>query len=138
MALTPKQQRFVSEYAVDLNATGAAIRAGYSPKTAQQQGYQLLQHPSVSEAIAKKTTQTAVKLERTAEDISRFHWSVIENVDAPLSDRLKASSLEMRRFTEYSDKHEHTGDLTMRVQALQAVASMSHEQLRELAENARA
>ncbi len=37
-ALTPKQQRFVAEYLVDLNATQAAIRAGYSTKTAQQIG----------------------------------------------------------------------------------------------------
>ena len=35
--LTPKQQRFVDEYLIDLNATQAAIRAGYSPKTAEQQ-----------------------------------------------------------------------------------------------------
>ncbi len=41
--LTPKQLRFVAEYLVDLNGTQAAIRAGYSAKTAEQMAYQLLQ-----------------------------------------------------------------------------------------------
>ncbi len=40
--LTPKQARFVEEYLIDLNATQAAIRAGYSAKTANEQGAQLL------------------------------------------------------------------------------------------------
>ncbi|WP_066795099.1 terminase small subunit [Sphingomonas soli] len=61
MALTPKQQRFVEEYLVDLNATQAAIRAGYSARTAMEQGYQLLQNPSVADSIA------AAKAERSAE-----------------------------------------------------------------------
>lgn len=49
--LTPKQQRFVDEYLIDLNATQACIRAGYSEKTAEQMGYQLLQKTSVQTAI---------------------------------------------------------------------------------------
>ena len=51
MALRGKQQRFVNEYLVDRNATQAAIRAGYSARTAQQIAYQLLQKTSVQEAI---------------------------------------------------------------------------------------
>jgi phage terminase small subunit len=51
--LTAKQQRFVDEYLIDLNASAAAKRAGYSVKTADQLGYQLLQNPSVAEAISK-------------------------------------------------------------------------------------
>lgn len=50
--LTPKQQRFVDEYLIDLNASGAAKRAGYSAKTADQLGYQLLQNPLVAQAIS--------------------------------------------------------------------------------------
>lgn len=49
--LTPKQQRFVDEYLIDLNATQAAIRAGYSPKTAQQIGAENLSKPVIAEAI---------------------------------------------------------------------------------------
>lgn len=50
--LTPKQQRFVEEYLKDLNATQACIRAGYSAKTAEQQGPRLLGVVGVSAAIA--------------------------------------------------------------------------------------
>ncbi|AUQ97905.1 terminase small subunit [Phaeobacter inhibens] len=49
--LNEKQKRFAEEYLIDLNATQAAIRAGYSERTAEQQGYQLLQKTSVMEAV---------------------------------------------------------------------------------------
>ncbi|MGP5510895.1 terminase small subunit [Pseudomonas helleri] len=51
MALTAKQQRFVIEYLVDLNATQAAIRAGYAAKGAKDQAYQLMQRPVIAAAI---------------------------------------------------------------------------------------
>lgn len=51
MALTAKQQRFVIEYLVDLNATQAAIRAGYAAKGAKDQAYQLMQRPEITAAI---------------------------------------------------------------------------------------
>jgi phage terminase small subunit len=53
MKLTPKQQRFVSEYLIDLNATQAAIWAGYSEKTANEQGARLLAKVSVQAAIGE-------------------------------------------------------------------------------------
>ncbi len=52
--LTPKQNRFVEEYIKDLNATQAAIRAGYSEKTAGVQGSVLLKNPKVSEEVKKR------------------------------------------------------------------------------------
>lgn len=51
MALTPKQKRFVAEYLVDLNATAAAIRAGYSKNTAEVIGYENLRKPQIETAI---------------------------------------------------------------------------------------
>lgn len=51
MSLTDKQQRFVEEYLVDLNATQAAIRSGYSQKTAHSQGPRLLENVDVKAAI---------------------------------------------------------------------------------------
>lgn len=62
MALTPRQQAFVSEYLVDLNATKAAERAGYSVKAAQVQGSRLLSNDMVAAAIAKGQQ---ARLERT-------------------------------------------------------------------------
>ena len=49
--LTEKQKRFVAEYLIDLNATQAAIRAKYSPKTADVQGVRLLGNVKVQEAL---------------------------------------------------------------------------------------
>ena len=62
--LTPKQQRFVEEYLIDLNATQSAIRAGYSEKTAQQIGAQnllkLVIQEAIQEAQNKRTEQTQI------------------------------------------------------------------------------
>lgn len=49
--LTPKQQRFIQEYAVDLSGTQAAIRAGYSPKTARSIASETLQRPAIQKAL---------------------------------------------------------------------------------------
>lgn len=51
MTLTAKQQRFIEEYPVDCNATQAAIRAGYSARTANVTGTQLLMKPSIRQAV---------------------------------------------------------------------------------------
>lgn len=74
--LSPKQQQFVAEYLIDLNATQAAIRAGYSRKTAHSQGPRLLENVEVEAAInaAKLARSTVTKidanwvLERLAEE----------------------------------------------------------------------
>lgn len=50
--LTPKQQRFVDEYLIDLNATQAAIRAGYSAKTAYAIGEENLRKPEIASAVS--------------------------------------------------------------------------------------
>lgn len=54
MALTNKQQPFVAEYLVDLNATQAAIRAGYAAKTANREGSRLLSNVDIADAVAAK------------------------------------------------------------------------------------
>ncbi len=53
MSLTPKQARFVEEYLLDLNATAAAKRAGYSERTAYAQGQRLLKHVEIAAAVQK-------------------------------------------------------------------------------------
>ena len=62
--LTPKQQRFVEEYLIDLNATQAAIRAGYSEKTAKEIGSENLTKPNIAKAIEeaqnKRQEQTQI------------------------------------------------------------------------------
>jgi phage terminase small subunit len=56
-ALTAKQTRFVAEYLVDLNGTQAAIRAGYSRESAEQQAYENLRKPEIAQAIAAGKAQ---------------------------------------------------------------------------------
>lgn len=65
--LTPKQQRFVEEYLVDLNATQAAIRAGYSERTARSQGSRLLTNADISRAIGAAKQQRAQRTELDAD-----------------------------------------------------------------------
>lgn len=70
-ALNAKHLRFVDEYIVDLNATQAAIRAGYSPKTAKQQGHRLLTYVDVQRAIEAKRKEVAGDLGITRERVLR-------------------------------------------------------------------
>jgi phage terminase small subunit len=69
--LTPKQARFVAEYLIDLNGTQAAIRAGYSKKTAQEQSSRLLSNVMVSAAVEAGRTKITDRLEITAESLIR-------------------------------------------------------------------
>lgn len=69
MALTARVLRFVEEYPVDLNATQAAIRAGYSPKTSMQQGQRLLTRNDVQEAIQQQLGQRAKRTQITADEV---------------------------------------------------------------------
>lgn len=66
MPLTAKQQRFVAEYLIDLNATQAAIRAGYSAKNANVDGPRLLANAGISVAVAKGKTQQLQTAELSA------------------------------------------------------------------------
>lgn len=69
MALTPKQQAFVDEYIIDLNGTQAAIRAGYSEKTAQEIASQNLSKLIIKEAVDAAILRRSKKTERKAADV---------------------------------------------------------------------
>lgn len=89
MSLNPKQQAFVNEYLKDLNGTQAAIRAGYSAKTANEQAAQLLAKLSIQEAIR---AAQAARSERTKidQDWVLKRWAAIADAD-------------ITRVLEYSD-----------------------------------
>ena len=76
MALNAKQTRFVEEYIIDLNATQAAIRAGYSKKTAQVQSARLLSNVMVravlSQKMEKRSEKTEISSERVLLELSRL------------------------------------------------------------------
>lgn len=65
--LTARQKRFVEEYLIDLNATQAAMRAGYSPRTAQWIGPQLLAKTHVSAAVQAKVGERSARTQITAD-----------------------------------------------------------------------
>lgn len=69
MALTPKQELFVKEFLIDLNATQAAIRCGYSKKTAGQQGEQLLKKLEIAQAVRSAMEKRSGRLEITQDRV---------------------------------------------------------------------
>ena len=87
--LTDKQKEFVRQYLVDLNATQAAIRAGYSVKTAYRQGADLLQKTSIREAIEKAQAKRARRVEVTQDYVLSNLVEVVERTmqRAPVTDR---------------------------------------------------
>lgn len=85
--LTAKQEAFVAEYLVDLNATQAAIRAGYSEKTARQVGSENLSKPDIADAIAEAREQQANRTGVTADmvirELARIGFSDLRKVLTP-------------------------------------------------------
>lgn len=84
MALTAKQERFVAEYLIDLNATQAAIRAGYSANRADAMGHENLRKPEIAEAI-----QVAMKARSERTEVTQ---------DRVLAEYAKLAFLDPRRF----------------------------------------
>lgn len=81
--LTPKQQRFVAEYLIDLNATQAAIRAGYSEKTAKAIGSENLTKPDIAAAIAegkaRQLNTAELSAARVLEELRRLGFSDVSD-----------------------------------------------------------
>ena len=90
--MTRKQELFVEEYLIDLNATQAAIRAGYSVKTANEQGTRLLANVSVQQAISEKMAErsrrTGVNQDRVVMELAKLAFvnatDVIDSDDATI------------------------------------------------------
>ncbi len=124
--MTAKQQRFCDEYLIDLNATQAAIRAGYSKKTANEQGSRLLTNVSVKEYIDKRMAEKEKSLIADQDEVLRYLTAVlrgeseseeivIENIGdftseartmkkAPSEkDKLRAAELLGKRYSLFKD-----------------------------------
>lgn len=94
MALSPKQLRFVDEYLIDLNATQAAIRAGYSPNVAGEMGCENLKKPNVRKLIdiqmAERAKRTGINADRIVREIAKMAFvnplDVINIKDATVKD----------------------------------------------------
>ena len=130
--LTPKQQRFVEEYLIDLNATQAAIRAGYSEKTAHSIGAENLIKPNIAKAIqeaqSKLSERTGItqdyvltniqKVIERCMQVAQVENGVIENANGDLAQAfmfkeqgaLKGLELLGKHLGMFKDKIEHSGD----------------------------
>lgn len=82
--LTPKQQRFIEEYLIDLNATQAAIRAGYSAKTAHYIGAENLKKPviqaGIKEAMDLRSSRTQVTADMIVNQLAKYAFADIRDL----------------------------------------------------------
>lgn len=106
--LTAKQSLFVKEYLVDLNATQAAIRAGYSKKTAASIGDENLRKPAIKEALDKAIKKRADKVEITAEKVLRDleDARIAARADRQFAPAIRASELQGRHLKMFVDRLE--------------------------------
>lgn len=117
MPLTPKQAAFAREYLVDLNATQAAIRAGYSEKTAYSQGQRLLKNAEVQAAIAKAQAQRAKRLQLTADDVLKglYAEATYDGEGSSHSARVQAWAHIGKHLGMFTDKLETSGSQRIEV-----------------------
>ncbi len=121
--LTAKQDRFVEEYLVDLNATQAALRAGYSEKTARSIGAENLSKPDIEKAIADaleaRRLRTEITQDRVLEELAAIAFAPLPEVrEVKMSDRLVALDKLARHLGMFTERHHHTGEVTSSVRDL--------------------
>ena len=128
--MTKKQKRFCDEYLVDCNATQAAIRAGYSEKTAYSIGQRTLKNVEVQEYINAKLLEISNKKTANAQEVLEYLSAVmrgehreqvlkldgdgmqsITDIDVSARDRLKAAELIGKRYGMFKDTMDITGSL---------------------------
>ena len=105
MKLTPKQKAFADEYLICGNATEAAKKAGYNPKSARQIATENLAKPSISAYIAERQKQIENSRIADVKEVMEFYSAVMRgevkdqfDMDASLTDRLSAGRELMKRY----------------------------------------
>lgn len=120
--LTRKQRKFAEEYLVDCNGTKAAIRAGYSPKTANEQAAKLMSNPKIKSYITEKLDEMSSEKLADAQEVLEYLTSVmrgehteqtlqlvgdgvqtITDIDVSAKERLKAAELIGKRYGMFKD-----------------------------------
>jgi phage terminase small subunit len=113
--MTPKRKAFVTEYVKDKNGAQAAIRAGYSPKTARAIASELLTIPDVAQEIAKRQERAAEKAEFTvAAHLAKLEELRNAAIDAgQLNAAIRAEELRGKVIGFYTERVEHSGTVSM-------------------------
>ncbi|MDE6210094.1 MAG: terminase small subunit [Lachnospiraceae bacterium] len=116
MALTAKQKRFVEEYMIDLNATQAAIRAGYSVDTAKEIGCENLTKPNISkkvgEAMAERSKRTGINQDRVVLELAKIalvNMTYIVDGEGKIKDTAKDEDLACIEAIKYKSSESDTG-----------------------------
>lgn len=120
--MTKKQKVFVEEYLIDLNATQAAIRAGYSPETAQEQSSRLLSNVMVQNAIAKamaeRSRRTGINQDRIILELAKIALvnpgKVINTKDATIEENATEDDLAAVQSVKVKKSYSETGETTER------------------------
>ena len=134
VALTAKQQRFCDEYLIDLNATQAAIRTGYSEKTAYSQGQRMLKNVEVRSYLDEQIERIHNEKTADAQEVIEYLTAVmrgdhteqtpifigegiqkITDIDVSAKDRLKAAELLGKRYSLFTDKVETDVDMELNI-----------------------
>lgn len=136
--LTAKQRRFCDEYLIDLNATQAAIRAGYSEKNARNIASENLAKPNIKAYIDERMTEKESQLIATQDEVLKYLTSVLRGESQSTEivvegtgdgcseartlkkepsekDRLKAAELLGKRYGLYTDKIETDVDMELNI-----------------------
>lgn len=134
--LTLKQKRFTDEYIISANATAAAIKAGYSKKTARSIGQENLTKPDIKAYIDERLEKLESEKIATQEEVLQYLTSImrgdqqektlisvgefgqkIVDIDVGAKDRIKAAELLGKRYRLFTDKVEMdvSSDVTINV-----------------------
>lgn len=135
--LTPKRKRFVEEYAIDQNATQAAIRAGYPSKSARTQGSDLLALPYISKAVAAKLAQLTEKTDNTYAELVEWAQTLRERsfLAKDYRSALQANAELAKLGGHYpSDKLKVEGDLKVSMSPATAATIANYWQKKKVAE----
>lgn len=124
LKLTKKQRKFADEYLIDCNGTQAAIRAGYSPKTANEQAAKLMANKKISTYISNKMDEMSSERLADAQEVLEYLTSVmrgeyteqvlrldgngvqvVDYIQVSARERLKAAELIGKRYGMFKDNY---------------------------------
>ena len=133
--LTAKQERFCTEYIIDLNATQAAIRAGYSVKTANRIASENLSKPDIQKKIQKlqqdRATRTEITQDRVLKELAGIGFAPITKGKIKAADKTKALELLGRHLGMFTDKLQVEGD----IKTINPYANLTETDLLKLAKD---